>query len=206
MFERFTDRARGAVVLAQEEARILRHGYVGTEHLLLGVLRDEGCAGARALGGLGVGLEGARSDILELVGRGPTAPLGASDAEALDAIGIDLDEVRRRVEETFGEGALERRVRRGRRGRRGRSRGGDTVSGHIPLTAGARKSLELSLREALRLGHRHIGTEHLVLGLVRVADGIAAQVLAARGASPDRVCGAVIAEISRGGDAPGRSA
>ena len=203
MFERFTDRARGAVVLAQEEARLLRHGSAGTEHLLLGVLRDDACAGARALGRLGIALETARSDILELVGSGPSAPLGAGDADALDAIGIDLDEVRRRVEETFGEGALERRVRPGRR--RGRARGREAGSGHISFTPRAKKALELSLREALRLGHRHIGTEHLVLGLVRV-DGTAAEVLAARGASWERVCGAVIAEVSRGGGAPGRSA
>ena len=202
MFERFTDRARGAVVLAQEEARLLRHGFIGTEHLLLGVLRDDGCAGARALQPLGIELEATRSDIRDLVGRGPSAPLGASDAEALDTIGIDLDEVRRRVEETFGEGALERRVRPGRRGR---SRGGNATPGHIPFTPRGKKALELSLREALRLGHRHIGTEHLLLGLVRVDDGVAAELLAARGASRERVCGAVIAEISRGGDA-GRSA
>ncbi len=129
MFRRFTDRARRAVHLAQEEARLLRHDYVGTEHLLLGLLYEgEGVA-----------------------------------AKALESLGISREDVRGQVEEITGHGQGSR-------------------SGHIPFTPRAKKVLELSLREALALGHHYIGTEHLLLGLLREGEGVAAQVLTRLGA------------------------
>jgi hypothetical protein len=124
MFERFTDRARRVVVLAQEEARILNHSYIGTEHLLLGLIREgEGVA-----------------------------------AKALEALGVDLKAGRQQVEEIRGKGE-------------------QVPSGHIPFTPRAKKVLELSLREALQLGHNYVGTEHILLGLIREGEGVAAQVL-----------------------------
>jgi ATP-dependent Clp protease ATP-binding subunit ClpA len=133
MFERFTDRARRVVVLAQEEARLLNHNYIGTEHLLLGLVR---------------GAEGVA-------------------AEALHSLGISLEAVRRQVEEIIGRGQQE-------------------PSGHIPFTPRAKKVLELSLSEAHRLGHNYIGTEHLLLGLVREGEGVGAQVLVRLGADLKR--------------------
>jgi len=134
MFERFTDRARRVVVLAQEEARMLDHSYIGTEHILLGLIREgEGVA-----------------------------------AKALESLGISLDAVRQQVEEIIG-------------------RGQHAPSGHIPFTPRAKKVLELSLRESLQLGHNYIGTEHILLGLIREGDGVAAQVLATLGADLNRV-------------------
>ncbi len=125
LFQRFTDRARRAVHLAQEEARLLRHNYVGTEHLLLGLLYEGEGVAAQALGSLGISLQAVRGQVEQLIGRGPNTP-----------------------------------------------------TGHIPFTPRAKKVLELSLREALALGHNYIGTEHLLLGLVREGEGVAAQVLA----------------------------
>ena len=141
MFERFTDRARRVVVLAQAEARDLDHNYVGTEHILLGLLREgEGVA-----------------------------------ARALSSLGISLDAVRHRVEEIIGRGQQ------------------PAASGHIPFTPRAKKVMELSLREALQLGHDYIGTEHILLGLIREGDGVAAQVLIRLGADLNRVRHQVIA-------------
>ncbi len=129
MFERFTDRARRVVVLAQEEARLLNHNYIGTEHILLGLIHEgEGVA-----------------------------------AKALESLGISLEAVRAQVEEIIGHG-------------------GPAPSGHIPFTPRAKKVLELSLREALQLGHNYIGTEHILLGLIREGEGVAAQVLVKLGA------------------------
>ena len=134
MFERFTDRARRVVVLAQEEARMLNHNYIGTEHILLGLIHEgEGVA-----------------------------------AKALESLGISLDAVRQQVEEIIG-------------------RGQEVPSGHIPFTPRAKKVLELSLRESLQLGHNYIGPEHMLLGLVREGDGVAAQILVKLGADPNRV-------------------
>jgi ATP-dependent Clp protease ATP-binding subunit ClpC len=144
MFERFTDRARRAVALAQDEARMLDHGWIGTEHILLGLI-DEG--------------EGVA-------------------AKALESLGISLDAVRQQVEEFIGQGQ-------------------SAPSGHIPFTPRAKKVLELSLREALQLGHGYIGTEHILLGLIREGDGVAAQVLVVLGADLDRVRQQVI-ELLRG--------
>jgi ATP-dependent Clp protease ATP-binding subunit ClpA len=135
MFQKFTDRARRVVVLAQQEARMLDHNYIGTEHILLGLVHEgEGVA-----------------------------------AKALESLGISLEAVRREVEETIGRG-LEA-----------------ASPGHIPFTARAKKVLELSLREALQLGHNYIGTEHILLGLIREGDGVAAQVLVKLGADLNRV-------------------
>jgi ATP-dependent Clp protease ATP-binding subunit ClpA len=171
MFERFTEPARRAVVDAQEEARDLRHGYIGTEHILLSLLRDPSGVAKRALDRLGIERGAVRSDLVRLVGEGPPIGFGEHDAEVLRSIGIDFDEVRRRLEEAFGAGALERRerVRHGWR-RRGRC---ETIAdhipfaGHIPFTPRAKKVLELSLWEARQLGHGYIGTEHILLRLMR---------------------------------------
>jgi ATP-dependent Clp protease ATP-binding subunit ClpC len=129
MFERFTDQARRVVVLAQEESRILNHNYIGTEHLLLGMLREGEGGAATALKAMGIGLEAVRQQVEEIVGKGQQAP-----------------------------------------------------SGHIPFTPRAKKVLEFSLRESLQLGHDYIGTEHILLGLLREGDGLAAQILVALGA------------------------
>jgi ATP-dependent Clp protease ATP-binding subunit ClpA len=146
MFERFTDRARQTVVFAQEEARRLDHSYIGTEHLLLGLLRDAESLAARTLHELGIGLEMVRGDVEKIIGHG-----------------------------------------------------GETPGGHIPFTPRAKKVLELSLREALQLGHNYIGTEHILLGLVREGEGVAAQVLVKRGAALPRVRKAVLDQLGRMG-------
>ncbi len=143
MFERFTDRARRVVVLAQEEARLLNHSYIGTEHILLGLIHEgEGVA-----------------------------------AKALESLTISLEAVRAQVEEIIGTG-------------------GSSPSGHIPFTPRAKKVLELSLREALQLGHNYIGTEHILLGLIREGEGVAAQVLVKLGADLSRVRQQVIQLLS----------
>ncbi|MCQ9353079.1 ATP-dependent Clp protease ATP-binding subunit [Corynebacterium sp. 153RC1] len=143
MFERFTDRARRVIVLAQEEARGLNHNYIGTEHILLGLIHEgEGVA-----------------------------------AKALESMGISLDDVRREVEEIIGRGA-------------------EPPVGHIPFTPRAKKVLELSLREGLQMGHKYIGTEFLLLGLIREGEGVAAQVLVKLGADLPRVRQQVIQLLS----------
>jgi ATP-dependent Clp protease ATP-binding subunit ClpA len=176
MFERFTQGARKATVDAQAAARRLGHGHIGTEHLLLGLLATDGIA-ARVLGGLGVTPAAVEREVVAEVGRGP---LGTGDAEALGAIGIDLDEVRRRVEASFGKGALHWRPGRDCRGERPRL-------GHIPFSPRSKKVLELSLREALALKHRYIGTEHILLGLIREGEGLAMLVLTRLGAGPQAI-------------------
>lgn len=194
MFERFTTQARSVVTLAQEQARRLGRPNIGTQHLLLGILGTPDTAGARALEALGVGEPDVREDVRRL-DRDRSA-FSDQDADALRSVGIDLDEVRRTVEETFGPGALERAA----------TAGGRSWSGHVPFTPGAKKALELALREAIHLGHRWIGTEHLLLGLVRDDGCSAARILAARGADRERVRAAVLREIAAGGDRPGRTA
>src|ERR687891_1000079 len=143
MFERFTDRARRVVVLAQEEARMLNHNYIGTEHILLGLIHEGEGVAAKALESLGISLEGVRSQVEDIIGQGQQAP-----------------------------------------------------SGHIPFTPRAKKVLELSLREALQLGHNYIGTEHILLGLIREGEGVAAQVLVKLGADLGRVRQQVIQLLS----------
>ena len=158
LFERFTDRARRVVVLAQEEARLLNHSYIGTEHILLGLIHEgEGVA-----------------------------------AKALESLSISLEAVRAQVEEIIGQG-------------------GSSPSGHIPFTPSAKKVLELSLREALQLGHNYIGTEHILLGLLREGEGVATQVLVKLGADLGKVRQQVIQLLSgyqgpaAKGDAPSGS-
>jgi ATP-dependent Clp protease ATP-binding subunit ClpC len=145
MFERFTDRARRVVVLAQEEARLLNHSYIGTEHILLGLVHE----------GDGVA------------------------AHALESLGISLQAVRRQVEEIIGKG-------------------GSPPPEHIPFTPRSKKVLELSLREAMKLGHNYIGTEHILLGLVGEGEGVAAQVLVARGAELPKVRARVLQLVAEG--------
>lgn len=152
MFERFTDRARRVIVLAQEEARALNHNYMGTEHILLGLIKEgEGVA-----------------------------------AKALESMGINLEDVRREVEELIGHGT-------------------QPVTGYIPFTPRAKKVLELSLREGLQMGHKYIGTEFLLLGLIREGEGVAAQVLIKLGADLPRVRQQVIQLLSgyEGGEGQG---
>src|SRR5215218_9320292 len=143
MFERFTDRARRVVVLAQEEARLLKHNYIGTEHLLLGLIHEGEGVAAKALESLGISLEAVRAQVEEIIGQGETAP-----------------------------------------------------SGHIPFTPRAKKVIELSLREARQLHCNYIGTEHILLGLVREGEGVAAQVLVKLGADLPRVRQQVVQELS----------
>ena len=155
MFERFTDRARRVVVLAQEEARLLNHNYIGTEHILLGLIHEGEGVAARALEGMGISLESVRSQVVEIIGQGAQAP-----------------------------------------------------TGHIPFTPRAKKVLELSLREALQLGHNYIGTEHILLGLIREGEGVAAQVLQKLGAELHKVRQSVIQLLSgqQGESEPGEPA
>jgi ATP-dependent Clp protease ATP-binding subunit ClpA len=147
VFERFTDRARRVIPLAQEEAQRLNHNYIGTEHLLLGLLREGDGVAAKALASLGISLEAVRAQVEELIGQGQTAP-----------------------------------------------------TGHIPFTPRAKKVLELSLREALQLGHNYVGTEHILLGLIREGEGVAAQVLARFGADHARLREQVLRLLTGGSE------
>ncbi|KAA2266592.1 Clp protease [Solihabitans fulvus] len=171
MFEQFTQDARQTVVLAQSAARRLGHHYIGTEHLLLGLLSQPHTLAARLLVVRGLDLAYAETTVLRLLG---TPGLDARDADALGTIGIDLSAIKEKVEATFGRGALDRDPAHTRAGR---FAGG----GHIPFTKRAKKVLELSLREALRLKHKHIADGHLLLGLLREGEGLAAKVLAEAG-------------------------
>ena len=143
MFERFTDRARRVVVLAQEEARMLDHNYIGTEHILLGLVHEGEGVACQALESLGVSLEAVRQQVTEIIGHGSFPP-----------------------------------------------------TGHIPFTPRAKKIMEFSLREATQLGHRYIGTEHILLGIIREGEGVAAQVLVQLGADLNKVRQQVIQLIS----------
>ena len=173
MFERFTSGARRVVVVAQEEARDRRAADIRTEHLLLGIYSVPDSIAVRLLAERGVDRAEGVADVAAL----RSDPFTEPDAEALASLGIDLDEVRRQVEETFGPGALEST---GAARKRRRSR-----VGHIPFHAAAKKVMELSLREALRLKHRHIGTEHLLLGLLHSQTGNAQKILERRGITLD---------------------
>jgi len=178
MFERFTHEARTVVGRAEAEATALGADHIGTEHLLLALAGEWG----DVLRTLGVDGDALRREIAAMGREDP----GRLDADALASIGIDLDEVRRRVEAGFGPGALARRRRRSARGR---------VLNHRPFTPRAKKALELSLREALALGHRHIGAGHLMLGVVRDGDSGAARALERAGASPEQVRSAVLVRL-----------
>lgn len=163
MFEVFTRSARAAVVMAQEEARMMGHDHVGTEHVLLGTLACGNGPGARALAGTGVDGDHARDRVNRL---GDEQDEGL-DADALATVGIDLEEVRRATEETFGPGALDR-PRQWR-------------SGHIPFDHYAKKCLELALREAVNHGHKEINDGHVLLGILRGEPNPATGVLAQLG-------------------------
>jgi ATP-dependent Clp protease ATP-binding subunit ClpA len=192
VFERFSHEARRVVVLAQAEARSLDHDYIGTEHLLLGLLAEREGLGASVLAAFGISREGIRTAVREIVGSGE---LTEPDPEALEAIGIDLDAVRATVEQAFGPGALEgtRAARRRRtRCRRGRA--------HRPFTPRAKRVCELSLREAVHLRHRHIGSEHLLLGIIREGEGVAAQLLARSGVDLVAARRRVLEEMARRAD------
>jgi ATP-dependent Clp protease ATP-binding subunit ClpA len=184
MFERFTADARTVVVTSQAEARRLGHNFIGTEHVLLGLLRVENSAIARALAGDGVDTDFVRADIVRRVGPHPpgvsNAAIEQEDAEALKAIGIDLAEVRKAIEATFGEGAL-RLPRDNAPKKRGLFARNYATGGHIPFSSRNKKVLELSLREALRLEQKFIAPEHIMLGLLREGQGLAVQILAEKG-------------------------
>ncbi|WP_457030275.1 Clp protease N-terminal domain-containing protein [Kitasatospora sp. P5_F3] len=173
MFERFTVAARQVVVQAQVEARELKHDWIGTEHLLLGVLADPSDPAAALLVTKGLDHATARAGLARRLGPGP-----GSDAEALASIGVDLDAVRAAVEAEFGEGALAGAREEPRR--RGWFKGD-----HRPFTPGAKKVLELSLREALRLKEKEIGVRHLLLGLLRAGEGPAVTLITEQGIAPD---------------------
>jgi ATP-dependent Clp protease ATP-binding subunit ClpC len=152
VFERFTERARQVIVLAQAEARALKHNYIGTEHLLLGLLREEEGLAARVLGSFGVTIEAVRADVARIIGSG--------------------DEV---------------------------------VGGQVPFTPRAKKILELSLREALDLGHNYIGTEHVLLGLLREGGGVAVRILVDAGATPEAIRDELLGRFSGArGETPAR--
>lgn len=179
MFERFTESARAVVVGAQEEARGLGHDYIGCEHLLIAVAAAPDGPARTALRSTGVTPESLRSAVQEVSERGP-------DAVALATIGIDLDEVRRRVERAFGPGALDARRRGGRR-RLGPRRDCGGRAGSIPFTPRSKRALEQSLRAAVAQGDRHIGSEHILLGILEAREGTAELALARLGVTPDRL-------------------
>ena len=200
MFERFTKPARNVVVQAQQEARDLRHDWIGTEHLLLALLREHDAAGVTTLVRLGAEPNVCREAVTAVVGR-PDAAFADDDAEALHAFGIDLDEVRRRAERAFGEGALDTPTaqgepERGGRFRRRRRPGKDgRVPGHIPFARRAKKVLELALREAIARNDQYIGTEHLVLALLRTDDKITVAVFERLDLEPTATRTEVVADL-----------
>jgi ATP-dependent Clp protease ATP-binding subunit ClpA len=170
MFERFSRDAREVVTRAQAEARRLRHDYIGTEHILLGLLDQPATLSARLLAEHGLTRAGSEAAILRLLGAALPRP-DELDGDALEAIGIDLAAIREKVEAAFGPGALDRNPVRTRTGR--------LVSGrHLPFTNRAKKALELALREAVHLKHNYIGDGHILLGLLRGGDGLAVKVIA----------------------------
>jgi len=182
MFERFTHAARDVVVSAQAQARGLGQSWVGTEHVLLAMLADENGPVALAVRDKGVDAAFVRAEIIRRVppAAGAAEPLPDADAEdaaALKAIGIDLDAVRKAIEENFGPGSLRlpRDTAPPSRNPLRRLYGGGN---HTPFTNRAKKVLELSLREAIRLKHNFIAPEHLMLGILREGKGLAALILA----------------------------
>lgn len=193
MFERFTKEARTVVVLAQEEARMLNHSWIGSEHLLLGIASRSGVPGAATLERLGVTAAACRAAITPS-GAGE---LGAEDAAALSALGIDLGAVRDRAEEVFGPGALDRAATPEQtRGRWRRSAKG-APKGHIPFTPRAKKALERSLREALARKDNVIGTQHVLLGILNPEDEPAAELLARLGTDMEAVRAGLLAELGQ---------
>jgi ATP-dependent Clp protease ATP-binding subunit ClpA len=173
MFERFTKDAREVVVGARAQARALGHRHVGTEHLLLALLEADSGGTASLLRGVGLSGDGVRADVERIIGQ--PRVISDADAAALQRIGIDIEAVRAKIEESFGPGALEPEVPPTRYGLFGRK-----VSWG-PFTPRSKKVLELALREAIRLKHNWIGTEHLLLGLIREGEGLAAKIMADAG-------------------------
>jgi ATP-dependent Clp protease ATP-binding subunit ClpA len=181
MFERFTATARSVVTMAKQEAQELNHPCIGTEHLLLAMLDESSGGTAVLLRDAGITRERVLADINRLVRPAPEA-LDDSDAEALQAIGIDLDAVRAKVEELFGPGALRPPGAARPAPRRGFLRRKEVFpGGHLPFAARTKKVIELSLREAIALHHNFIGSEHILLGLLRENGGLAAKILADAG-------------------------
>jgi ATP-dependent Clp protease ATP-binding subunit ClpA len=185
VFERFTDGARKTVTGARDEAVATRRSYIGTEHMLIALLEcDRGPAYA-VLSGAGMTADGVRAELDRLMPPAAADPLGPEDAAALRAIGIDLDAVIARVEATFGTGALrepdEPSAKRPGLFGRGRRRAGTRTNPRF--TPRAKKVIELSLREALHRQDNYIGTEHILLAMLREGDGLAAQILARAGLS-----------------------
>jgi ATP-dependent Clp protease ATP-binding subunit ClpA len=184
MFERFTTQARELVKGAERFSRELGHHYIGTEHLLLALLEPSAGIPHAVLSDAGLTVERVRNDIEAC--HFDNRSLGREDAEALEAIGIDLDAVRAKIEESFGPGALTPapRPRRGLFHRRQRSVH-TPPSACVPFVPRSKKVLELSLREAIRLHHNYIGTEHILLGLIREGEGLAAKIICDAGISLD---------------------
>ena len=175
MFERFDAAARLAMAGAQDEARLLGHGFIGTEHLLLGLVRDGNTR--EALGLAGFDAVRGREDVRLLAGDGGVT-MGDEDAEALRAIGIDLDEIKRRTEEAFGPGALDAPS-----GARVSRRSGEPF-GRRTMTARAKRSLALALRAAISLHDDHIGAEHILLGILYEGRGMGVRLLREQGIDP----------------------
>jgi ATP-dependent Clp protease ATP-binding subunit ClpA len=188
MFERFTAESKTVVKQAREASRAGGRRHVGTEHLLIALLRPEAGGAARVLANAGLNAQQVSEDIDRIFNESGQH-LGETDAAALEAIGIDLNAVRAKLEETFGPGALEPEVEPTRYGLFGRRFSGG------PFTPRSKKVLELSLREALRLKHNFIGPEHILLGLIREGQGLAAQVLAERGVDFDELRGQAEASL-----------
>ena len=189
MFERFTTEARTVVVGAREEARALGHSPIGTEHILLAMLDDRAGAVARLLLGYGLDAATVRADIQRIVPvQAPDLSFTEADEEdtaALKAIGIDLDKVRSAIEESFGAGSLQLpRQPPEERGKFGRF---FASVGHIPFSPRSKKVLELSLREAIRLHHKFIAPEHIMLGMLREGEGLAVRILADHDVDFDRL-------------------
>lgn len=191
MFERFTPAARDTAVGAQREARRLRHDRIGTEHLLLSLLTDPHQPGAATLTRLGVTHAHCHEAVAAL--DGPDGALAQEDAAALSSLGINLDEVREKAEQRFGEGALDEPAPRRRFGLFGGAR--EPGSGHLPFTATAKQTLRHALQEAVDRGDRTIGTEHVLLGLLRAADHRTGALLRALGVRPDALRDALQADL-----------
>jgi ATP-dependent Clp protease ATP-binding subunit ClpA len=179
MFERFTHEARNVVIGAQHQARQLHHNYIGTEHLLLALLQPDSGKSYAVLSDAGLDAVGVRACVEQWLERSAEhgSALDADDAAALEAIGIDLDAIRAKVEESFGPGALDPPRPHRHRGLFRRKAKPARAGGRAPFTGRAKKVLELSLREAIALSHNHIGSEHILLGLLREGNGLAAQAI-----------------------------
>jgi ATP-dependent Clp protease ATP-binding subunit ClpA len=200
MLERFDDRARAAVHGAGDAARTLGHNYMGTEHLLLGLLAGSGGV-ADLLAARGVTVGRVRAEMLEILGRGPDPQSGPDDATALAAIGIDLDEVRRRVEAAFGPGALAASsvvTTRRRRRRRRCYAGPELGRGDPPFTPRAKRCLDLALRHAGRLGSAQVTGEHVLLGVLDTPEGLAVRILERVGVERDDLRHLVLERVRSG--------